>query len=418
MAETLGVMGSIIAIIQISEQVIKYSYGYFRTAKNAHREIQSVVETVSTLKGILEGLQTIVEESPNDPCLRNLQSLTTTFRSCEMELRKLSKSLGVEVQTHVNAEKVDFKGKAKWPFQKKEIVDILKTIANHKETFILATTSDNLEVSRQGIKIATQISTTLQNMVLDQKDKEVLRWLTSVDTFINHDIARKKHESTTGNWFIESDLFVKWTDATNASLWIQGIPGAGKTILCSTVIEHVKKVCEFAPLDQYAYFYFDFNDKRTVVDMLRSVIAQLCHNKGLPSELYQLYEGCNNGGRRPREAQLLKAFPSLLATSYRTFVILDALDECTERSDLLEAIKQFIEMSKSLNLLVTSRKEKDILEKMPTSFKVIDLKEGGISEDIRLHVNNCIKNDSKFGSWPLSIKQEIQSTLEEKAQGM
>ena len=168
MAEALGVAGSIIAIIQISEQIIKYSYGYFKTAKNAHNEIQSVVDAVSGLKSILEQSQTIIKESPNDPCLHNLKSLTSSFDSCETEIRKLSKSLGIEVHIDSEKVKVDFKQKAKWPFQKKEIVDILKTIANHKETFILATTSDNLEVSRQGIKIVMEISTTLQTMVLDQ----------------------------------------------------------------------------------------------------------------------------------------------------------------------------------------------------------------------------------------------------------
>ena len=67
MAEALGVARSIIAIIQISEQIIKYSYGYFKTAKNAHNEIQSVVDAVSGLKSILERSQTIIKESPNDP---------------------------------------------------------------------------------------------------------------------------------------------------------------------------------------------------------------------------------------------------------------------------------------------------------------------------------------------------------------
>ena len=99
-------------------------------------------------------------------------------------------------------------------------------------------------------------------------------------------------------------------------------------------------------------------------------------------------------------------------------MILDALDECTERNDLLEAIQQIISMPGYLNLLVTSRKEKAILEKLPSSFEPIDLKMGSINDDICLHVRNCIENDPKFSSWPLSIKQEIQSTLEGNAKGM
>ena len=71
-AEALGVAASVIAILQISEQVIKYSYEYFKSAKNAHGEIQSIVDTVSGLRAILERFQTIVQGSPNDPHLCNL----------------------------------------------------------------------------------------------------------------------------------------------------------------------------------------------------------------------------------------------------------------------------------------------------------------------------------------------------------
>ena len=148
---------------------------------------------------------------------------------------------------------------------------------------ILVITSNNLEIT-------TEFLTTLRMMILDQKDKEVLSWLMSVDTFVNYNIACGKWEPTTGKWFLESRQLIEWTEATNVSLWIQGNPGVGKTILCSTIIEEVITICKPAPFNQYTYFYFDFNEKRTVVDILRSIIAQLCNHKNtLPSELHQVY---------------------------------------------------------------------------------------------------------------------------------
>ena len=75
--------------------------------------------------------------------------------------------------------------------------------------------------------------------------------------------------------------------------------------------------------------------------------------------------------RQPHKISLLKIFYALLTTSHRTFVILDALDECAagrDRNELLDTIKEMIESSSAyLNILITSRKEKDIEDKLTTS---------------------------------------------------
>ena len=100
-------------------------------------------------------------------------------------------------------------------------------------------------------------------MVIDQKQKEILNWLKCNDPSINHESACNKREPTTGNWFLEGEIFHRMDGRKYASLWLHGIPGAGKTVLCSTVIEHVKTLCDND--DRYAYFYFDFNDPQKAI---------------------------------------------------------------------------------------------------------------------------------------------------------
>jgi hypothetical protein len=97
------------------------------------------------------------------------------------------------------------------------------------------------------------------------------------DPFTNHENALSKHELGTGSWFIESADFISWTTNPNSTLWIHGIPGAGKTILSSTIIENIKALRATKPSHKYIYFYFDFHDhhKQTVTGLLRSLIAQL-----------------------------------------------------------------------------------------------------------------------------------------------
>jgi len=262
-------------------------------------------------------------------------------------------------------------------------------------------------------------------MTLDKNDEELLAWLRPTDVSINHMLARKKHEPTTGKWFLKSGEFMTWSNASKASLWLYGKPGSGKTILCSSIIEHIIGLCNSTPSDQYAYFYFDFNQKWNGVDMLRSIIAQLCTcKKTVPREFHQLYQECKSYRSQVSQTHLLKAFPSLLANSYRTFIILDALDECPagiDRTDLLNAIKDMIDSSSELylNILVTSRRERDIAMKFTNLIdNAIGLEESVVDSDIALYVRRCIRSDQEFQEWDDDTKKNMEQILCKKANGM
>ena len=251
------------------------------------------------------------------------------------------------------------------------------------------------------------------------EDHCALDWLKSVNTLKNHDTACGKHEPTIGNWLLQSDQFVEWMKATKGSFWLYGNPGVGKTDLCSTIIEHVKEECKCNPRDQYVYFYFDFNEERSLRHMIPSIVRQLCiRKKEVPSELHQLYEEYDNGRHEPSAARLLIAFSSLLRESHRTFVILDALDECkvgTDRNQLLQAVKDMTAMN--LNVLVTSRKEKDITDKLEGLINhQVYLSEDIVARDIVLYIRNRLKNDDKLQRWNKSV--DIENALIKGAYGM
>ena len=133
-----------------------------------------------------------------------------------------------------------------------------------------------------------------------------------------------------------------WRDNKIRSLWLHGIPGAGKTILCSTIIEEVTTFCATRS-DEFAYFYFDFNDaqKQIVDNFLRSVILQIfIHRTGIPSDIQSLYDQCR--GNQPTREALVRTLLSLLKSSTRAYILIDALDECSERSEMVNLLKQLI----------------------------------------------------------------------------
>src|SRR6202035_2231922 len=203
-------------------------------------------------------------------------------------------------------------------------------------------------------------------------------------------------------------------------MWLHGIPGAGKTILCSTIIEHIKALHPIQSANRYAYFYFDFNDarKQTVAGMLSSLIAQLCvSGSHVPSNVHELYKQCK--GSQPSMESLFEILLSLLTSSHQTYLIMDALDESSEREDLLDVITRIIQMPLAhVNLLVTSRKERDITDALYNIVDAIGLEGHQIDADICLHVQNCLKRDKRLCKWPPSIKDEIQNVLTQQANGM
>jgi len=255
--------------------------------------------------------------------------------------------------------------------------------------------------------------------------EKVLQWLSTTDASTNHNAARLKHEPTTGDWFIRSEKFTSWWDNASQTLWLHGIPGCGKTVLCSTTVEHVEALCSNTSEVGYAYFYFDFNNERkqTVEGFLRSMIVQLsCQQLSLPEEVQNLYDAHIKQQQEPRLSSLIETFISLVKGFRRTYVMMDALDECSERQAMLELIAQVVARDqnlKKINLLITSRRERDIettLQDIVTDS--IRIQSAQIEADIRLHVNSRLSHDSRLKRRPESVKKEIEKTLIEGANGM
>lgn len=259
----------------------------------------------------------------------------------------------------------------------------------------------------------------------DADHEKVLNWLSTSDASENHDRARIKHEPTTGEWFIYSEQFSSWWNNASQILWLHAIPGCGKTVLCSTIIERVKALRSNTSDVGYAYFYFDFNDERkqTIEGFLRSTIVQLLNQcPSLPEEVKNLYEANAKQQHSPKRSDLIETLISLVRRFRRTYLIMDALDECSEREAMFDLIAQMVAMDQKLgeiNILITSRRERDIettLQELVTDS--ICIQSAQIDADIKLHVKSRLSHDSKLKRHPDPVKAQIEKTLVDGADGM
>jgi hypothetical protein len=176
-----------------------------------------------------------------------------------------------------------------------------------------------------------------------------------------------------------------------------------------------------------AYFYFDFTDKEKQLPekMIRSILKQLSVQcPETPYVMLMLQSSCEETDRPPSIDELLDTMQKIMRSFCDIYIVLDALDECLEREELME----YLEIMASWNLdhlhiLASSRPERAIEEGIGHLIKSdskIKVQSDLISDDIRKYISVRLLEDTKLKRWQnkLDVQQEIESCLMDKAKGM
>ena len=214
-----------------------------------------------------------------------------------------------------------------------------------------------------------------------------------------------------------------WKHRSASLLWLHGKAGCGKTVLSSTIIYDLSKVESGGSKPVCLYFYFDFQvgQKQTFEGCLCSLLVQLISRapKALES-LKQLFAAHDKGRSTPSRGSLLEALRQAVVDVGVVYIVLDALDECSNRSILLQGLGEYCRWGlASLHILTTSRKETDIEDHMiKLAACQVCLEDSVVDLDIRSFVQEQILEDSKLSIWPSEVQAEIQRTLLEGANGM
>jgi hypothetical protein len=112
---------------------------------------------------------------------------------------------------------------------------------------------------------------------------EVCTWLESTNPSSNHIDALKLREEHTGLWMTESTDWKEWLEGKTRCLWLHGIPGAGKTVLASFLVDQAQAACLKLTITAsqgkpvvcvYYYCYFARSQDETA-PFLRWVVGQL-----------------------------------------------------------------------------------------------------------------------------------------------
>jgi Cdc6-like AAA superfamily ATPase len=228
---------------------------------------------------------------------------------------------------------------------------------------------------------------------------------------------------------LESAAFAEWKIRRNSFLWLYGIPGCGKTILSSTIVQHLESTLPSQPL---LYFFFTFTepDKQLLESMIRSLIGQLYYKReDAQKQIHSLFSACEDGHRQPTTDSLSTTFLQVIQQVGEVWIVLDALDEClTRKGKRTEGILSWMRdllssKERNIHVLMTSRPEQDIemeVRQWARRHDIVSIQGDGVADDIRAYIHTRIREDDDLKRWRShpDVQDEIEAILMDKAAGM
>ena len=256
-----------------------------------------------------------------------------------------------------------------------------------------------------------------------EKHQKIFSWLNAESCSSNYTLARQKCNTATGQWFLESEAFSRWKDDPQ-TIWLHGISGCGKTILCSTAIEHLRHVYGQDHQSAIIYFFFDFQDSRKQHprDLLKFLLEQLAaENENAIDSLQDLFRSCRSGQDTPTHEQLIKACTEAAGFYGDIFIIIDALDECqhseyTELGATLHALQKGID---NAHIMAFSQPTQGIRELMGSLAKqTISIEGLHVEEDIGLYVRDRLNSSKGLNLFSADHLHKVEARLINASGGM
>jgi hypothetical protein len=236
------------------------------------------------------------------------------------------------------------------------------------------------------VSLATKAGIDLLHERQDNRERHeerraILDWFTLIDYATEQNDFVSRRQEGTGQWLLDSDKFQGWLNQSGQTLYCPGMPGAGKTIITSVVVKHLWATFQNGATTGVAYLYCNFRrqHEQKPEDLLASLLKQLVQQQAsTPESVKSIYDRHQDKRTRPSFDEILKALQSVIACYSRTFIIIDALDECQVSCDTLLSAMFALQAQTQTSLFATSRPVPEI-----TSYF-----EGCILKDIRAQDND------------------------------
>lgn len=280
-----------------------------------------------------------------------------------------------------------------------------------------------LKLPRKAVSEIKGVVDRLHERQDDQESRVILDWVSPVNYHTQQDDFLGRRQEGTGNWLLDSDEFKSWLEISKQILFCQGIPGAGKTIISSIFIDHLKTVFKNKANVGVAYLYCNYRQQQQqhAKDLLSSLLQQLAQGQSsVPAEVKILYGHHRTTQTRPSINEIKDVLKSTIQLYSRVFIIVDALDECEVLNGAYKSLLSELfdlKAKAEVNLFATSRFIPDIrMEFLNKGSILLEIRASG--EDLQRYLNGQMSRLPRCVLRSRLLQEEITAEIIKAADGM
>ncbi|OPB43886.1 hypothetical protein A0O28_0022040 [Trichoderma guizhouense] len=228
-------------------------------------------------------------------------------------------------------------------------------------------------------------------------------------------------------WILEHSDFRQWRDDEQSRLlWIKGDPGKGKTMLLCGIVNELTPQTRLKDKGSnilLSYFFCQASDERinSATAVLRGLIYLIVEQQ--PALVSHIQKRYKHGGEAIFKdvnawSALSEIFLDILedASPERTYVIIDALDECvTDLPKLLHFINTNSPLFSHVKWIVSSRNWPDIEERLNSAAQQVrlclELNEKSISAAVNAYIEHQVNKLAQKKKYKAETMGAVQHHL-------
>lgn len=255
----------------------------------------------------------------------------------------------------------------------------------------------------------------------DQNQQAILDWLHPNDYSSQQNDFIASRQEGSGEWILNSDQFQQWIKQETTILFCPGIPGAGKTMATSIVIDHLQEKFRIRRDIGIAFIYFNFHQhiEHGIIGLFSCLLRQLSFQTGGMEEVTKLYNYHKPRRSRPSFQEVLDSLKRVIMNFSSTFILIDALDECRLPDGVLKLLAKIFELQgiAGFGLFATSRFIPEIIadfeEKNATSMEI-----KASDDDMLTYLDSSLSKLPSFVMKDHQLQEKVKSAVMKAADGM
>ena len=374
--EAVGLAASLASLLEISGAIVTAGYGYLSKVAHAPTRMRMVLTEVSSVNlvlGRLEECSSAHQSGSGSASILGMLLRNGVFEDCKNILKKIDGTIQMcmaESEAHSSKREVKaFVKRVIWPMKEKETDEVLEHLDRFRSILSDAIAQDSAASLRRLEETTQRLQKTSIQTAEAQRHAELMRWVCpyDVDPFDNFQAAIERRQPGTGTWLTDYEDFKSWSQHDDGIFWLRGLPGCGKTVLTSTVVEHIQY--SLASKDKgtsLAYFYIDYRNpaKQDLDACLATLVKQLVNQN--PDGMLQLERLRQQKQRALSQNLTTSEYISILRdlanSQKKVYVVIDALDEAPNPGAFVDVLKQLSDRNyrPTMAVLISSRNDTNL----------------------------------------------------------